>query len=93
MKKYFHVGVVLFVALFALLSADILHADREDRLYDFTDAYYLMNGVNPIKIAGRRTGSDGISVFDTPFFDFQRNVRTPLHSLHTNTVEIWNSGQ
>ena len=92
MKRYSHVGVLLFVALFVLLSVDILHADKEDRLYDFTDAYYLMNGVDPAKIAGRRTGSDGISVFDTPFFNFQRNVRTtftlPAYK-HNGDLEFW----
>ncbi len=38
----------------ALLGAPLLaKADVEDRLYDFTDTYYLQNGVNPALIAGR----------------------------------------
>jgi hypothetical protein len=32
--------------------------------HDFTDTFYLKNGVNPKAITGRRTGSDGLSVFD-----------------------------
>jgi hypothetical protein len=32
----------------ALLAAPVTSkADVQDRLYDFTDAYYLANGVNP----------------------------------------------
>ncbi len=36
------------MALFAVPS--FTKADVEDRLYDFTDAYYLQNGVNPALI-------------------------------------------
>ena len=47
-----------------------------DRIFDFTDAYYAQNGVDVTRIFNRRqvTGN-GNSVFDTPNFVFQRNVR------------------
>jgi hypothetical protein len=66
-------------ALAALVVFPLLaQAKTEDRLYDFTDAYYRQNGVDPAKIGGRRNGADNSSVFDTPFFSYQRNVRTTL---------------
>lgn len=62
----------------ALLAApSLLHADVEDRLYDFTDAYYTQNGVDPALIAGRMQPGP-IAVEDTPIFSFQRNVRALL---------------
>ena len=65
----------LAAAVAALAFATAARADNEDRLYDFTDAYYLKNGVNPAAIAGRRQ-PDGIrAVADTPFFSYQRPVR------------------
>lgn len=63
-------AAVLMVSSFAPVSADV-----EDRLFDFTNAYYWQNGVDPTKIVGRRTGTDGRSVFDTPPFSYQLNVR------------------
>jgi hypothetical protein len=64
------------MALFAVPS--FAKADVEDRLYDFTDAYYLENGVNPALIGGRMEAGTGIAVTDTPNFSFQRNVRALL---------------
>jgi hypothetical protein len=64
------------MALFAVPS--FTKADVEDRLYDFTDAYYLENGVNPALINGRMEAGTGIAVNDTPIFPFQRNVRALL---------------
>lgn len=62
----------------ALLAApSFTKADVEDRLYDFTDAYYLQNGVNPALIAGRMQPGP-IAVTDTPIFSFQRDVRALL---------------
>jgi hypothetical protein len=46
-----------------------------DRLYDFTDAYYLANGINPLKLGGRKQAPSASAVIDTPFFSWQRNVR------------------
>ncbi len=69
---------VMFILLLATLAVTPMFAQAgvEDRLFDFQDAYYLQNGVDPTRIFGRRqvTG-DGRSVFDAPNFWFQRNVR------------------
>jgi hypothetical protein len=67
---------LVVMALFAVPS--FTKADVEDRLYDFTDAYYLENGVNPAMISARMEASTGIAVNDTPIFSFQRNVRALL---------------
>jgi hypothetical protein len=67
---------LVVMALFAVPS--LIKADVEDRLYDFTDAYYLENGVNPALISGRMQPGTGIAVNDTPIFPFQRNVRALL---------------
>src|SRR4051812_19426232 len=68
-------------------------ADEEDRNYDFTNAFYLQNGVNPAGLVNRRTGTDGLSVFDTPLFASQRNVRVtltlPAYS-HSGNQFFWN---
>lgn len=66
---------VLMLAAFIVLPT-IARADVKDRLFDFVDPYYFQNGVDATKIFGRRqvTG-DGRSVFDTPNYWFQRNVR------------------
>jgi hypothetical protein len=62
--------------LFAVPS--FTKADIEDRLYDFTEAYYLENGVNPALIGGRMEPGTGIAVNDTPIFSYQRDVRALL---------------
>ena len=66
----------LFAVTVIVTTAGIARADMQYRLYDFSDAYYAENGVNIARIINRRqvTGN-GNSVFDTPFFVFQRNVR------------------
>ena len=73
MKKF-----AMFLVMLAGLAATpvLTRADVQDRLFDFNDAYYFQNGVNAGLIFGRRqvTGN-GNSVFDTPNFWFQRNVR------------------
>ena len=51
----------------ALLVPSVLKAGVQDRLYDFTDAYYLQNGVNPAAIDGRRQPGP-LAVRDTPNF-------------------------
>lgn len=73
MKKF-----VMFFILAAILSATpiLTLAGVQDRLFDFIDPYYYQNGVDASRIFGRRqvTGN-GNSIFDTPNFWFQRNVR------------------
>lgn len=82
---------LLAVALLATPS--LLHADVKDRLYDFTDAYYLENGVNPALIAGRMQPGP-VAVEDIPNFSYQRNVRALLtlpaydHSANINYFTV-----
>ena len=58
----------------ALLGLPLLAtAAVHDRLYDFTDAYYLQNGINPSAIDGRRQPGP-LAATDTPIFPYQRNV-------------------
>jgi len=74
-----HMKKLLPLLAVALLATPLTSkADVEDRLYDFTDAYYLANGVNPALIEGRMEAGTGIAVTDTPIFSFQRNVRALL---------------
>ena len=55
----------------------LTNAGVQDRLYDFTDSYYLQNGINPSALDGRRQPGP-LAVTDTPNFPFQRNVRALL---------------
>lgn len=45
-------------------------------LFDFTDAYYRANGVDPAQLVGRRSGADGISVPATAPDSAHRGVRS-----------------
>jgi hypothetical protein len=89
MKKYLP---IVLTALLAMPS--IMNGDVEDRLYDFTDAYYLQNGVNPALISGRMEAGNGTAVNDTPIFSFQRDVRALLtlsaydHSANINYFTV-----
>jgi hypothetical protein len=85
---------LLLLFTMALLATPALsRADVQDRLYDFTDAYYLENGVNPALIEGRMQPGP-IAVTDTPIFSFQRNVRALLtlpafdHSANINYFTV-----
>ena len=69
--------LAVLLTTFALVPTIAL-ADEEDRLYDFTDAYYLANGVNPAAIDGRRQADGILAVTDETFFSFQRPVRSLL---------------
>jgi hypothetical protein len=73
MKK---IAMFLFMIAAVVTTVSIARADISDRLFDFQDFYYAQNGVDVTHIFNRRqvTGN-GNSVFDTPFFAFQRNVR------------------
>jgi len=76
MKRLFTLVVLpALVAVFIASSLQPVHAEIQDRLFDFNDNYYRQNGVDPDKIQGRRNGTDGRSVFDAPYFPYQRNVR------------------
>src|SRR6185295_14305947 len=68
----------LFLVVVALLGVSaVTKAGVQDRLYDFTDAYYLQNGINPAAIDGRRQPGP-LAASDKPIFSFQRPVRALL---------------
>ncbi len=46
--------------------------------FDFTDSFYLANGINPAAIVNRINGSDGTSVVDIAIQSNRRNVRALL---------------
>lgn len=69
---------LLFLCLVPLFAASsFTQAGVLDRLYDFTDAYYLQNGINPAAIDGRRQPGP-LAATDVPNFPYQRNVRALL---------------
>ncbi|MGB7926188.1 MAG: hypothetical protein WCF57_23305 [Pyrinomonadaceae bacterium] len=89
MKK---IAMLTFVLAALVVTPLIARADVEDRLFDFTDAYYLKNGVNPASIVNRVNGTPPRSVIDNPFFNFQRNVRmlrtNPAYN-HSGAITYW----
>lgn len=91
MKKTALLTYVL-AALFALAAPLAARADVTDRLFDFNDDYYLQNGVDPALIQGRRQGVAPRGIIDSPFFPFQRNVRTqqlnPAYN-HSGDLTYW----
>jgi hypothetical protein len=66
---------ISLLAVLGLAVAPMAVADVQDRLFDFTDAYYRANGIDPLKLGGRKQAPSASAVIDTPFFSFQRNVR------------------
>ncbi len=69
--------LLLFTISVSLALPSLMNAGVQDRLYDFTDAYYLQNGINPAAIDGRRQPGP-LAASDTPIFPYQRNVRALL---------------
>lgn len=63
------------LSAFAAFLSTPARADVSDRLYDFTDAYYQLNGINPAALTGRKQAPSASAVVDKPFFAYQRNVR------------------
>jgi hypothetical protein len=89
--------VLFFVFALMALAVPVVapwgaRADVRDRIFDFTDEYFRENGVDATKIQGRVNGADGRSVFDSPFFPFQRNVRmirtNPAYN-HSGAITYW----
>lgn len=66
------------VAIVLMASPLLAQADIQDRLFDFTDTYYLQNGIDPAAIIGRREAILPLATADVPFFSYQRNVRALL---------------
>lgn len=60
------------------LTASHARAGAMDRLFDFNDAYYLQNGVNPAAISGRRQPVAPNAVSDTPPLSTENNTRVLL---------------
>ena len=67
----------LAMAAMLLLSGTAL-ADENDRLYDFTDAFYRQNGVNPTAITSRRQPVPPLATTDIPLFSYQNHTRDLL---------------
>lgn len=68
---------LLVLTISALLAMPgFSNAGVQDRLYDFKDAYYLQNGINPAAIDS--TTARPLAARDTPIFAYQRNVRALL---------------
>lgn len=85
--------VYVLVALFALAVSPMqARADIKDRLFDFTDEFYRQNGVEPTAIVNRRQGVAPRGVVDSPFFFYQRAVRTlqlnPAYN-HSGALTYW----
>lgn len=89
--------ITLFTYALALLFALTLvpmtaRAEVQDRLFDFTDDFYRQNGVDSSLIVNRVNGTPPRSIFDTPFFSFQRNVRSLRYNPGYNqsgAVNFW----
>ena len=77
MKLTLRLTQLLPIALALAAAPSTTKADVQDRLYDFTDAYYQQNGINPAAIDGRRQPGP-LAAADTPIFSFQRPVRALL---------------
>jgi hypothetical protein len=92
LKKITLVTYALAVLLALAASPLSARADVKDRLFDFTDSFYLQNGVDFNKIVNRVNGIPPRSIFDNPIFSFQRNVRAlrinPAYN-HSGAITYW----
>lgn len=75
MKRSTFFALSAFAAALTAFAVTPAHANVDDRLYDFTDAFYRSNGIDPAKLAGRKQAPSASAVVDAPFFSWQRNVR------------------
>src|SRR5687768_3627798 len=80
MKSHFNCASPIVLSVLALAASSAL-ADVDDRPFDFTDEFYLSNGVNPAAIVGRPEPDGKTAVIDDnvpgPHF---RNVRLLEHT-------------
>ncbi|MBI2883363.1 MAG: hypothetical protein HYY11_05600 [Candidatus Methylomirabilis oxyfera] len=53
-------------------------ASAEEPPFDFSDQYYLQNGIDPSKLLGRVNGADGTSAVDITDDPTRRDVRVTL---------------
>jgi hypothetical protein len=82
---------LLMLVLF--LGGVTVNATSQERPFDFSDSFYTANGVNPNRIVQRRSGSDGLSVFDESFPRNHRNIRVTITLPAYDTsghIEFWN---
>jgi hypothetical protein len=75
LKKITLLTCALAVLITLAAPHRVAQANVQDRLFDFTDDFYRQNGVDPAQIVNRVNGTAPRSIFDSPFFPFQRNVR------------------
>ncbi len=94
--------MILSRTLTALCAAPFatvaLAQDTDPRPYDFSDAFYLTNGVDPALLVNRVDGMDGVSVLeDAPPDEDHNNVRVLLtipaydhagHAVYFNAVSF-----
>ena len=77
------IAIVTSLSLFAVdnSSQEIIAVDlavamgNSNTPRDFTDEYYITNGINPKRIIARRFIGDGWSVFDPPYDRYHNEVR------------------
>ena len=72
------VTTALTLAPAVLFGASSVQVGIADRLFDFTDAYYQQNGVNPANISGRRQPILPLATTDTPLVPYENNTRALL---------------
>lgn len=72
--------LIWFIFIVLVLSQAWMRslASAEEPPYDFSDQFYLQNGIDPSKLLGRVNGADGVSVVDVTNDPSRRDVRVTL---------------
>lgn len=72
--------LIWFIFIVLVLSQAWMRglASAEEPPYDFSDEFYLQNGIDPSKLLGRVNGADGVSVVDVTNDPSRRDVRVTL---------------
>jgi hypothetical protein len=103
MNKYHksHLWALIFVFVFLVFAIPapaqivggnpcVSDTDRSPFPFDFSDKYYLYNGVNTKEIIGRRNGTDGLSVINRTCDPNKAPVRVlatlPAYDLNGNLL-------
>lgn len=75
-------ALFLSAGLFTLpiqAQTDIFLADSSDkRPFDFSDKFYVKNGINPAQIVNKRNGADEFSIFDVAPSKEHNNIRVKV---------------
>lgn len=69
-------GIGLIAAAFGVLTPGAARAENNGPPFDFSDSFYLRNGINPAAVGGRPTGLAPNSIADTAPDADHRNVRS-----------------